>query len=463
MLDPTEILVFLGPSLPVEEARRMLPATYLAPAEQGDILGSVTDFRPRVIALIDGVFLSRPSVWHKEILYALSKGIHVHGASSMGALRAAECAAFGMQGCGRIFAKYMSGEFVDDDEVALLFWGEDEGYRAATEPMVNVRATVDQARRAGVAGNAECDSLIKYAKTIYFADRTRTALLKGAINEEIIAADSPLPSYYQDEYVDEKRLDATELLQKLAALPSDLPPFQPDFELANNRLFQTLQKKDASIFAEGTKISRGDVTTHFTLNDADFDYYNFNAMNRTLVQLLAKLLEVTVDDAEIAEERKRFKLRYGLVRDDDFATWLRQNRLESEDFAQLMEQKAICRRLHWWLWLKHGRLGSIGMLNDELILNNRLGPTTNAALMQQQLLDRFSSFLVETEADGDTPIRELLVDHLGKTSMSIDQNYRTWLKEANFSSLSSFTYELVRARRARGALEDLLALGGRSE
>jgi hypothetical protein len=463
MLDPTEILVFLGPSLPIEKARQILPATYLAPAEQGDILGSVTDFRPRVIALIDGVFLSRPSVWHKEILYALSNGIHVHGASSMGALRAAECAAFGMQGCGRIFAKYQSGEFVDDDEVALLFWGEDEGYRAATEPMVNVRATVEQARRAGVAGDAECEALIRYAKSIYFADRTTTALLKGAIHEGVLPADSALPDYYRDEYVDEKRLDAIELLERLAVLPDDLPRFRPDFELANNRLFQTLQKKDATIFAERTKITRGDVTTHFTLHDADFDYYNFNAMNRTLVQLLAKLLDVNVDDEDIAEERRRFKLRYGLVGDDDFATWLRENRIESEDFAQLMEQKAVCRRLHRWLWLKHGRLGSIGMLNDELILSNKLGSTTNAALMQQHLLDHFSSALVDTEADGDTPIRELLVDHLEKTNMSIDQSYRTWFKEANFSSLSSFTYELVRARRARCALEDLLALGGQPE
>jgi hypothetical protein len=128
-----------------------------------------------------------------------------------------------------------------------------------------------------------------------------------------------------------------------------------------------------------------------------------------------------------------------------------------------MEQKAVCRRLHRWLWLKHGRLGSIGMLNDELILNNKLRPTTNAALMQQHLLDHFSSVLVDTEADGDTPIRELLVDHLEKTNMSIDQSYRTWFKEANFSSLSSFTYELVRARRARVALEHLLALDGQPE
>ena len=42
-----------------------------------------------------GAFASVPAVRHKEILWALSEGIPVIGAASIGALRAAELTAFG--------------------------------------------------------------------------------------------------------------------------------------------------------------------------------------------------------------------------------------------------------------------------------------------------------------------------------------------------------------------------------
>ena len=45
--------------------------------------------RPDVVGVIDGAFLSGPAVWHREIIWALSQGVQVLGAASMGALRAA--------------------------------------------------------------------------------------------------------------------------------------------------------------------------------------------------------------------------------------------------------------------------------------------------------------------------------------------------------------------------------------
>ena len=95
-----ELIVFLGPSLPSSETRRIARCTVLPPARQGDIWRALIEHRPRAIALIDGVFESQPSVWHGEILDALDSGVRVFGASSMGALRAAELQAFGMVGVG---------------------------------------------------------------------------------------------------------------------------------------------------------------------------------------------------------------------------------------------------------------------------------------------------------------------------------------------------------------------------
>jgi hypothetical protein len=36
---------------------------------------------PAAIAIIDGVFAQAPGVRHQEILWAMSKGVHVYGAA----------------------------------------------------------------------------------------------------------------------------------------------------------------------------------------------------------------------------------------------------------------------------------------------------------------------------------------------------------------------------------------------
>ena len=110
--------VFLGPSLPAEQATRLLDATYLPPIPQGDLL-RLLDRKPRYVGIIDGYFETVPAVWHKEILLAMSSGVHVFGAASMGALRAAELHSFGMVGFGEIFQWYRDGKIIADDEVAV--------------------------------------------------------------------------------------------------------------------------------------------------------------------------------------------------------------------------------------------------------------------------------------------------------------------------------------------------------
>ena len=71
-----DTVVFLGPSLPIAEARRILPARYLPPVRCGDVL-RVRRMKPRAVAIIDGVFESVGAVWHKEILLALEDGIQL--------------------------------------------------------------------------------------------------------------------------------------------------------------------------------------------------------------------------------------------------------------------------------------------------------------------------------------------------------------------------------------------------
>lgn len=172
-----EVVVFLGPSLELAKARRLLDATYLPPARQGDVF-RVLVRRPRVVVLIDGVFEAVPSVWHHELRAALACGVHLVGASSMGALRAAELHHEGMVPVGRIAGDYLECRRVDDGDVAVLHGPAETGYRALTVPLVNVEATLAHARRAGQLSPAEARRLEATARGTFYKQRTWRQLVQ---------------------------------------------------------------------------------------------------------------------------------------------------------------------------------------------------------------------------------------------------------------------------------------------
>ena len=133
-----------------------------------------------MIGVVDGYFETVPTVWHKEILWAMSQGIHVYGAASIGALRAAELAEFGMKGVGHIYQQFRAGILMDDDEVAVLHGPAETDYVQVTDAMVNVRATVDHARQSGIVEPAFAAALFEITKSLFYKDRTYEAMLKLA-------------------------------------------------------------------------------------------------------------------------------------------------------------------------------------------------------------------------------------------------------------------------------------------
>ncbi|HET7754374.1 MAG TPA: TfuA-like protein [Anaeromyxobacteraceae bacterium] len=168
------LVAFLGPSLPAAEARRIAPgATVLPPAARGDVWRALA-LRPRAIALVDGVFESRPSVWHHELLDALDAGVAVFGGGSMGALRAAELQEYGAVGVGEIFRAYRDGKLVGDDEVALLHADAEHGWRGLTVPLVAVRAA------ARALGGRDGRRLVRAAEGIFYQERSWRAVLAAA-------------------------------------------------------------------------------------------------------------------------------------------------------------------------------------------------------------------------------------------------------------------------------------------
>ncbi len=205
-------VVFLGPSLDRREAAALLPADYRPPAARGDLTAAVRD-GAGVIGLIDGVFFQESSVGHREILAAMKAGVRVVGASSMGALRAAELHTLGMEGVGEVYRMYRDGVLVSDDEVALAF--DPETFTALSEPLVNIRATLARAEADGILEYADTEALLSTAISLYYPDRTYPRIVrevKAAVDPRTL---SRFSRWVGTGAVDLKKADAILALERI--------------------------------------------------------------------------------------------------------------------------------------------------------------------------------------------------------------------------------------------------------
>jgi hypothetical protein len=222
-------VVFVGPTLAGEALPDDESIAFRGPARQGDLHRAVME-GATVAGLIDGVFENVPSIWHKEILFALSSGVTVLGAASMGALRAAECDRFGMIGVGEVYRQYAEREIEDDADVAQLHAPVGMGYRSLTQPMVNVRAALARLRTDGLVDEHEYRDLYAAAATLNFRERTYSAVVSAAIPTpsrrdavaELLAARA----------VNLKRQDGLELVERVRGLPDRrvAPPLDWSFQ-----------------------------------------------------------------------------------------------------------------------------------------------------------------------------------------------------------------------------------------
>ena len=211
------IVVFLGPSLDRAEAARILDAHYRPPAARGD-LSRAAEEGARIIGLIDGVFFQESAVGHREILYAIQKGARVVGASSMGALRAAELHTLGMEGVGRIFRCYRDGIITSDDEVALLF--DPEYYHPLSEPLVNIRWAAARAMKAGIITDEDAFEIVDAAEALYFTERTYPHIVRTAELPEDRAR--AFLTYAAEPEQDLKRCDAVEALLRIREIAREI-------------------------------------------------------------------------------------------------------------------------------------------------------------------------------------------------------------------------------------------------
>ena len=212
----------------------------------GDLLALV-DRPPERLCLIDGLFDSCPSPWHKELLLLMAGGTIVFGASSMGALRAAELHMFGMIGVGHIFEAYRDGRLDGDDEVALIHATAQLDWAPLTVPMIEVRATLAAACRARLLPVDAARRIRARVRDIFFGERDWPLMRRICVAEEL--ADEALFRRLESLHVPLKRQDALDCLAVAEAWDGPTPAVEPP----PNTCF--LQKLTAEVRARAAPVS----------------------------------------------------------------------------------------------------------------------------------------------------------------------------------------------------------------
>ena len=214
-------VLFAGPSI----AGLVIPSgiDLRPPAVCGDLSALLPD-PPPAVGVVDGFFGLAPTVWHSEILELLARGVRIFGASSLGALRAAELAEAGMEGVGAIYAGYRAGVIERDDAVMLLHAPAEYGFAPLTLPLVDA----EYALNAVACRPSERRMMQRIVRTMPYARRTWRSCLEAY--RARVGKDFPISLAELSDAPSLKELDAALLVEclqeavRFATGPAACPP-----------------------------------------------------------------------------------------------------------------------------------------------------------------------------------------------------------------------------------------------
>jgi hypothetical protein len=221
-------VIFVGPSLRPDKARRIFDADYRTPAKKGDLLRLVNfglysnnndNKTPTIVGLIDGLFLQDYPPTPIEVYQLLSsKYFRVVGGASLGALRAVELEKFGMIGIGKIFELYKKGIINADDEVAVTFAAENN-HKIQSEAMIDIRYNLFIAHKRGIIDAVAKTMITRVAKHIYFPYRNYSNVIEQTKNKfpELSSQLDLFATYIKDYRKSLKERDALKVVQYIKA------------------------------------------------------------------------------------------------------------------------------------------------------------------------------------------------------------------------------------------------------
>jgi hypothetical protein len=347
--------VFIGPTLSPEDAAVTLDAIYLPPVQQGDVYRATMRHHPRAIGIVDGYFEHVPSVWHKEILWAMAEGTHVFGSASMGALRAAELAAFGMRGVGRIFEAYSTGVFEpyedevfeDEDEVAIIHAPGGATYLAASEAMVNIRSTLAAAAGAGIISADTRNRLVHIAKQLIYPERSWEAILTSGTRGLPGCEIESLRTWLPGGHINQKRDDALAMLAAMREfLAADPAPARVTFVFQRSEMWQ---RAVADVAAMDQDDASQEVEREALLDELRLAGTYAEARRAGVLRWAGLRESAGQGLAESPEDRRAaetaFRDRFAMSRRRDIDQWLVENDLDNAGRADLIADEARLRHL----------------------------------------------------------------------------------------------------------------------
>jgi hypothetical protein len=439
----TAVVVFLGPTLAVDEAGAVLDADFLPPAGCGDVLRAALR-RPRVIAVVDGVFDRARAVWHKEILFALSEGIHVYGAASMGALRAAELDQFGMRGIGEVYRAYADGSLEDDDEVAVAHGDADEGFRAVSDAMVDIRATLDAAVAEGIVSERVSSGISARLKETFYPRRLLVAALDPGDE-----AHQRLRAWLPAGRVQRKRDDALAMLRAIRGdLELGLEPFRPPWTLQQTRFWREARRSvelTSAAAPEAMSVQNADEELEAVLDEVRLDPDRYSRLlDAALLAALARdsATAVGVDVSSWAAQGALDleRDRRGLTAREDATAWLEAHGLGEADLPVVARRLAV---LHW-AQAAH-RDAAAGEVALSLRFDDDYAELAARAARKRDLLASLA-LASAGETDDETVVSWYFRERLGR---DVPSSLDAWASAHGWTHVS----DLLRALRAERAFE----------
>lgn len=440
-------IVFLGPSLSHDEARAVLPdAVVLPPAQMGDVIGALNRYRPHAIGLVDGTFRSTMSVFHKELLYSVDQGVWTLGASSMGALRAAETHRFGVIGIGSVFEAVVSGEIEDDDEVALTHADADTGFRSLSEAMVTIRATLRAAHADGLITHDELDRLIAVQKARYFPERRLSAVHDDAL---VLGMDPDraalLRQAMRDRVVDPKREDALALLTAMAELPDHPVPDEHRPGVFMSSTFQAALARDTVVEThEGLPITFDRIRRFAAVSESDYDEIIRAARRTQVLRTVSMMMAGLVTDEELDGARCSLAERLGVPVNDVDVTLAGMDLDDHGVLTALRTEAHLLRMEQSWM----GRT-ALGMITEpflhELRLRGRYHEVKESAALQMRLAQGVLF-------DPLPQVESIIATHMALTGWSAPQNWLDYLEAEELGSMGELVETLSQSVRAHHSI-----------
>ena len=426
-------VIFAGPSLRAADRAASPGLRFLPPARQGDLYAAACA-RPLVIGFIDGYFDGVPAVLHKEILWALSQGIAVFGAASMGALRAAEMHGLGMVGVGAIFRDYRDGVLTDDDEVALIHGPAELDHPALSLPMVDLRATLAHAVRQGVLEPQAAADLAARQKAVFYKQRNWPDLLA-----QLATSQPELADWLAHNRVEQKRADALELVAAVKAhlaAPREAPP-APRF--AATAAWTAAPWRHVHAEA-GVGCSQAAVLDQLRLDPVAYRQCRMQALLRHLARGRPGAGAAAGD--ALAAALAELRHRHGLWRQADLIAWAEAQDLDADGLGELLADHGAVEGLARGLDARLGR----AML-DQLRWDGRY------AVLRAQAVARLAM------GDHAAPQPLLLLDGFFRgQGMAVPADLAKFATDLGFADLDGFLHLLAHdhaRQNGRAAQPDL--------